>query len=818
MSFPDRLPLDLDWRFRSADDAFQGPAQVPGNLHLDLLESGLIADPFTGLHEREQLWIGERDWIYEASFDVPAAVAESDAYELVFEGLDTLARVFLNGEEVGRADNMFRTWRFAARHLRPAGNSLRIVFASAMAAGRERQQERFVVTSDAGAFRLDGGQWLRKMQCNFGWDWGPQCVTCGIWKPLYLERRERPQIRPPHIATEMTDAGATVTVQAPVQGAPAGSSLQVALTYEGTPLTTHTVAAGGTATLTVKAPKRWWPYGHGAQPLYDLELVLRDAQGQPLDRLHRRIGLRSVELVRTTDDAGESFGFRVNGRAIFAKGANWIPADVFVPRIPPERYRQLLQSARDAHMNMIRVWGGGLYEPDLFYDLCDELGLLVWQDFMFACSAYPAHDDAWLDNVAAEAREQVTRLHHHPCLALWCGNNEIEQFEQLIGEDAATGAMHRQDYDRLFAALLADTVAELHPEVPYWQSSPHSPEGIEANEAAYGDKHYWGVWWGLEPFASYARLQPRFASEFGFQSFPCPATILPLVPQAERNLSSRQMDHYQRGNTRLGSGNGTILAYLSAHFRLPPTFESLLTLSQLLQGLGLQQAVEAWRAQPTCAGALYWQLNDCWPGASWSTIDYTGRWKASHYLARRFFAPLLATGTYRPDRQDVAVTVLADLPLQGAVSVSLTTTDTLGRPIDTRSQVVEGLGVRRLQLTLPVPAMADHRPTQLLCWLKASSGGAVAENLVLACPPKHLELVDPGLEYECGHTATGTTIRLRATRACALWAWLDTPAVVAPWSDNFVHLRPGKDVVIHCADPDAAEQLQPRSLYDLEGR
>lgn len=798
---PKRILLDQNWSFRTPDSSCAGPAIIPGTIHLDLLRTGLIDDPFIGMNERNQAWIAETIWIYQTSFDLTPSEISEAPFDLVCEGLDTLATVRLNEIEVGNVDNMFRTWRWSlpTNLLRERGNALEITFAPALVEGRKRQSQDPVRTSDDGAFRLIGGQWIRKEQCNFGWDWGPQCVTCGIWKPLYLEPQNAPRLVSAKIRHPTIDARrATLEVTPVVTSAPSGATIEVTLHRHGKIVAVaHSKAADDTPLhLDISDPEQWWPNGWGTQPLYELGLTLRDPKGNPLDHLQRRMGLRTIDLVREEDSHGRSFFFRVNGQRIFAKGANWIPADVFAPRLSPEKYRHLLESARDAGMNMIRVWGGGIYEPDLFYDLCDELGLLVWQDFMFACSAYPAHDQEWLHTVEIEATEQCERLHHHACLALWCGNNEIEQFEFLIKEQRSEGAMSRNDYRLLFEERLPAIVSASSPDSAYWPGSPHSEDGAGANDDRTGDRHFWNVWWGLEPFESFAHCEPRFCSEFGFQSFPSWETLQPCLTPDQYNLSSPTMDHLQRGNTRLGTGNGTILAYLSANFRLPSDFRGLLRVSQILQGWALQRAVQAWRGQtPRCQGTLYWQLNDCWPGPSWSTIDYEGRWKASHYFAQRFFAPHLIWGRILPEDGLLEVVFISDHPPSGDVEITLTITTPEGTIVDERQQSVHSSNDQPVRLSFPMAeTLARVGPDCFMCWIEARTGEQLlAEELVLAVKPKHLALVEPGIVAEPVENLEEPTVRLSARRGCALWAWLDSSDATERWRTNFLHLRPGQE-------------------------
>jgi beta-mannosidase len=471
-------------------------------------------------------------------------------------------------------------------------------------------------------------------------------------------------------------------------------------------------------------------------------------------------------------------------------------------------------------MNMLRVWGGGIYEDDAFYDLCDELGLLVWQDFMFACSAYPAFDEGFCDNVRAEAEDNVRRLRHHPCIALWCGNNELEQ--RWVAEAWTDRAMSWADYGRLFDELLPDVVRRLDGERAYWPCSPHSPCGDRADHAnpTCGDAHLWQVWHGRQPFAWYRTALHRFCSEFGFQSFAHPRTVRGFTRPADRNVASYVMEHHQRS----GIGNTVIVQYLLDWFRLPKDFESLLRVSQMLQAVGIASAVEHWRRHmPRCMGALYWQLNDCWPAASWASIDFSGRWKALHCAAKRFFAPLLISAVADEANGTVDVHATSDRLSPAAARVAWTLTDVGGRTVAADAEPVRAPanGSRRvLRIDLADP-LARYGPRDLLLWLELRlRGEVVATHLVTFAPPKHLELTPPQIRARVRRPGGGPfAVTLRAKRP-ALWTWLELAGAEGRFEDNFFHLRPGAEVTVQAA-PDRhltvdafRKKLRIRSLFD----
>jgi len=513
----------------------------------------------------------------------------------------------------------------------------------------------------------------------------------------------------------------------------------------------------------------------------------------------------------------------VNGIPFFAKGANWIPADALLAQRSPEVYRRLLEDSADVNMNMIRVWGGGIYEDDAFYDLCDELGLCVWQDFMFACMAYPAHDPRFMENVKAEAIDNVRRLNHHACMALWCGNNELEQ--QGVGKAFRAGynAMTWDEYKSLFDTLLAEVVRQHAPSIDYWPSSPHSPHGDreDFNNPDCGDAHLWEVWHGRKPFEWYRTCTHRFNSEFGFQSFPEPKTVYGYTEPKDRNVTSAVMEHHQRS----GIGNTTIMQYMLSWFQLPSAFDMVLWTSQILQGMAIKYACEHWRrSMPRGMGTLYWQLNDVWPVASWASIDYHGRWKALHYMARNFFAPILVSGLEDAQKGTVEVHVTSDLLKSLPGTLRWTVTTATGCELRKGSQAVETpVNADTLAVTLELADLvAKVGPRDLLVWLELTVKGQPAStNLVTFGRPKHLELSrKPGIKAEVREAKGGSFLVTLTTKAPALWVWLELESLDARLSDNFIHLRNGQPVAVTVTpaspltEAQFKKQLRIRSLVD----
>lgn len=786
------LRLNGRWQFKqTTTDAWQ-PATVPGCVHTDLLANGMIPDPFYRDNELQVMWVGEADWVYRRSFTVTADFLAHEQVLLRCEGLDTLATIWLNGQEVGHTNNAFRTWEFDGRpFLHPGDNEIEIRFASAVNAAAAKLNERYIHGWGFGVDKLPGGNYLRKSQCNFGWDWGPKLVTCGVWQDIALVGFNTARLADVYLAQDHTQPGQVgVSCRVEATETQAGLTAHVTIHHNGAEVAAQTIAlenGSGTAEFTITNPQLWWPNGMGKQPLYTVAVVLRDGAERPLDQWQRRIGLRTLRLIRQPDEWGESFHFACNGVPFFAKGANWIPADVFVTRLTGEKYGRLLQAAAAAHMNMLRVWGGGLYEQPAFYDGCDELGICVWQDFLFGCATYPTFDDDFMANVAAEARENVRRLRHHASLALWCGNNELEQ--GLVGDEWTNWTMSWADYGKLYDTLLADVCAELSPQTDYWPASPHSPIGDrrDFNNPRWGDAHIWDVWHARQPFEFYYTCFHRFNSEFGFQSFPEPQMVRTYTELEDENVTSFVMEHHQRSP----AGNSIIMHYMLDWFRLPMSFAMTLWLSQILQGMAIKHAVEHWRrTMPRGMGTLYWQLNDCWPVASWSSLDSAGRWKALHYMARHFFAPLLISSVPNPDNGSVAIHATSDLlaEQQGVVRWVVTTAGG------------ERVGEGELTAVIPPnqntpittldlqPLLQTHGSRNLLVWLTLLvNGETVSENLALFARPKHLLLPKPELGWEVAEGENGRYEVTISTDKPALWVWVEIN-MAAQLSDNFFHL------------------------------
>jgi beta-mannosidase len=807
------------WQFRQIGAESWEPASVPGGVHTDLLALGRIEDPFVGDAEKRVLWVAEEDWEYRRTFEVAPELLGARRLELVCDGLDTLAEVSLNGQQLGATDNMFRQYRWdVGGALRAGENTLLIRFRSPARYAAERHRERpFPEVNEP----LPGASFLRKVPSHFGWDWGPHLAAIGIWRDIRLEASAAARLADVHLRQHHAAGAVTVSAAisaerygaaAPLRAvlrliAPDGGEQQAALDL---------VDGAATVELAVERPLLWWPNGYGDQPLYQVEVSLLSGEAV-LDRREYRLGLRTIELRQQPDAWGQSFEFVVNGVRIFAKGANWIPADSFPTRVSPERLEHLLGSAAAAHNNMLRIWGGGYYEDEYLYDLCDRLGLLVWQDFMFACAVYPLSDPAMLATLRPEVTETVRRLRHRTCLALWCGNNEIETAWADWGWDVPALADMKAAYDQFFHHTLPAWVASADTDHAYWPSSPSSGVPFEnPGDGSRGDIHQWVVWHQLKPFSNYRQTPARFVSEFGFQSLPCLPTVAAYAEPADWNMTSYIMEHHQR-NT---GGNGRIIFYMTETFRLPKDFPSLVYLSQLLQAEAMRIGVEHWRRDPACAGTLYWQLNDCWPVASWAGIDYYGRWKAMHYASRRFFAPLLLSVEDEADTLKIALSNDGRQPWQGRVCWSIETLDGARLESGEAAIAVEAGGTSDGPTLELAGRLSDEqrRGCVLVCelWQGDERLRLMATPFV---PSKHLALADPQIAVEVMAGADELTITLRA-RSLARFVELTVDGADGVFSDNYFDLPAGRTVSLSYPLPAgwtaerASAALRVRSLVD----
>ena len=827
--------LDSAWEFRAihatgrADVEAWHAAQVPGVVHTDLLRNGLIPDPFAGDNEARLQWIGLTDWEYRTSFAVDASTLKRERVELVFDGLDTLADVYLNDKLVLHANNMFRRWRLDVKAiLRPGANALRIEFHSpivsmlpqvkALPYGLPSVTARISTNEE----NIATAPYTRKAPYQYGWDWGPRYVTQGIWKPVRLEAWDALRVEDFHIQQQrITKQLASVRAEVEIEAShEATASVSVAYATDSGVKTN-----AGTQTIQLRAgtnhvdvpieiaqPALWFPSGYGRQDQYRFSAVIR-LGGESAARAELKTGLRSIELRRDPDQWGRSFSFVVNGILVFAKGANVIPFDSFPARVNATQQRKMLQAARDVHMNMLRVWGGGHYQTDEFYEICDEMGLLVWQDFMFGGDMVPG-DIAYQENVRQEAIEQIKRLRDHPSMALWCGNNEAEtgwhHWPEYQAFKASVSPQVRervwQDYVILFQDILKSVVTQYAAPVPYWPSSPSSNFEEPPDNQRNGDMHSWGVWHALAPAEAYTRDFPRFLSEYGFQSFPEMRTLRSFAAQADLDIRSATMQAHQK-NT---GGNERILTYMLREYREPKDFASFVYLSQLLQAEVVKVGAEHLRRQrPRTMGSLYWQLNDCWPTASWASIDYFGRWKALHYYARRFYDELLVSPYAHDNAVDVYVVSDKIEPALGKLHLRLL--DFYGKTLfeETRQTTVPGLS-SAVYLSLDKQALlAKGGARKSFLTIDFEVGGkSAARNSMFFDVTRNLELpTAPKVETTFGTDGEGYTLTLQSASLARSVA-VSFGDLDVELSNNFFDLHPGEPITLRVKSSSTLVQLK----------
>jgi beta-mannosidase len=786
------------------------PATVPGCVHTDLLAAGKLPDLFYRDNESKVQWVSAATWVYTGKFDAPAELLSHDHVELSCDGLDTLATIRINGKEIGTADNMFRPWKFDVRGvLKHTGNTIEIAFAPPGPFLKAHENDPAYPGLGANKTAM-----LRKEPCNFGWDWGPKLTTCGIWKKIGLVGWNEARLSDVLIHQDLHAADHAfldIDIAAQTDGK-VGLKSETTVTFNGS-VVGHAVqplrqADGvGRTTIRIENPQRWWPAGMGAQNLYQVKVALRGGDGNVLDETTRQIGLRTIELIPKTDT--QPLGISVNGRPFFAKGANWIPPDVFASRVTPDVLSRYMHDAVRANMNILRFWGGGYYEEDGLYDLCDKLGILVWLDFKFASSSYPSYDPAFRANVDEEIAENVRRLRDHPSIAVWCGNNEVK-LSYFVADRGGFGKVSYDDYDWFFTDFIG---GELHQIAPQAVFTPGSPEA--------GDQHFWGVWHGNQPYEAYEQ-QHGLMTEFGFQSFPEPRTMDGFTtPDDRKSVTTPVMSAHQKSGG--AKGNEKIVRMIPLYFHPPRDFDSTMWLSQISQAYGITRAVEFWRRDwPNSTGSIIWQYNDCWLGPTWSMVDYLGHWKALMYRVRDAYAPLLVSAV--PDADGTTkVYVSSDRMDACDADVTWWLTDASGKQVsdDTLRLHVPAGTSNTVAATLSLKdQISQHGADNLILWLELSQNGQpVSKNMVTFVKPKFLKLVDP--EIQAGTNGGGDTyqVTLNAQHA-ALWTWLDVQDADATYSDNFVDLRPGDPVTIQVklARPLTADEfgrrLRVRSLFD----
>ncbi|MDR2028560.1 MAG: glycoside hydrolase family 2 protein [Treponema sp.] len=815
--------LHSNWTMKKCADTQDLPAKVPGSVYSDLLRNKKMDDPFWRDNEDRAFKIMEDDFEYQTVFKVSSRLLNSDRVILRCHGLDTLADLYINGRPAGRADNMHRIWEFEVKELLSRGeNQLRVVFHSPIKFVREAYKKN---RTDGSSDCLDGFPQLRKAHCMFGWDWGPRLPDAGIWRDIELLGFSTARIDNVYVSQNHKKNGVELNLRVGLESAggrlgepksagdkSTGLSYEVSLTDPKGRVKKYPASP---QKITIEKPELWWPHGYGAQPLYTIRVALL-YKGKELDSWEKRIGLRTMTVHRQKDKWGEGFAHEVNGVRIFAMGADYIPEDTILSRVTAERTRRLLEQCVAANFNAIRVWGGGYYPNDFFFDLCDELGLVVWLDFMFACAVYDLNED-FDRNIRAELADNIKRLRHHPSLALWCGNNEMEMF---VAQGLwVSNPKQKADYIKMYEYIFPQILKELDPAAFYWPASPSSGGSFdEPNDPNRGDVHYWDVWHGNKPFSDYRNYYFRYVSEFGFQSFPCLKTVESFTLPEDRNVFSYIMEKHQRN----AAANGKIMNYLYQTFLYPNGFDTLLYASQLLQAEAIKYGVEHFRRnRGRCMGAIYWQLNDIWPVASWASIDYFFRWKALHYFAKRFFQPLMISCheegilTQNPNvnaqprsiEKSFRLCVANETMDERKLTVKWEIRDKAAKILKEKSLPVKVSALSSLWLDkVEVPDIALD--DEYLSYHLYDGTKLVSEGTVIFSLPKYFHYLDPRLSYK----VEGDTITVTAKAFAKSVDILNRNQDII-LSDNYFDMNAGeKKVRILSGNP---KGIKLRSVYDI---
>ena len=814
--------LNVGWKLHLNNKEDWIDARVPGNVHLDHLENRKIPDPFFGQNEAELQWISDEDWTYKLMFEPDKDLMERKNIILFFHGLDTYADIFLNNIKVLSANNMFHPWSANVKDvLRDGMNNLEIHFRSPLkeVSGQMNSIDHALPADNDQAGKTS--PYTRKAPYHYGWDWGPCLVTSGIWKEVELIGWEdwyvdQLHIKNKNVSKDIAELEVELTVLSDISE---DISVCVRESLSGKDFKKIFRMEPGandlSFTISIDNPDLWWPVGHGDQILHEFFLTIETKERE--EHHERRLGIRDVKIRRDKDEKGESFEIHVNGIPIYSKGANWIPADYFVERLTRDDYKRLLNDAIRANMNTLRIWGGGIYESDHFYELCDEMGIMVWQDFMFACSMYPANDE-FLDSVEKEARYQVNRLKGYASVILWCGNNEIASGWLSWGWKEELPISVWQDYKKLFHELLPKVCHELDPERFYWPSSPG--HGIDQSDEdqiyGKGDNHYWGVWHGGDEFDAFEDNVGRFMTEYGMQSFPATSTIESFADKKDRVLDSAIMNAHQKAS--LGTGN--LMKYIEDQYRVTNDFDSVTGLSQIMQAESIRFAVEAHRRHmPYCMGTLYWQFNDCWPVISWSSIDYKGNWKALHYSARNFFKPVIVSLRDLEDVVNVHVVNDRHYGLDAAVKIGL-----FGFNGDLLFEDSFSMEVKQfsscIARSIDKTVLLDGRDLSTLV-LRAeltSNRESLSKSHQFFKKPKELKIPPPEFEHEVKYLNGKYEITIRSYSFLYQLHFISSQ-IRGVFSDNYFNMLPNEVIVIEF-EPYEDEQLEEldlkiRTLYEM---
>lgn len=802
-------PIKGSWQFRQADSKKWYRAQVPGTVHSDLLNNKLINDPFYRFNEDELQWIEEKDWEYLTTFVVDEATLSKEFIRLFFKGLDTYARVYLNDTLVLETDNMFVGENvYCKEKLRLGENTLRVYFDSPVQRGMERLKafgHLLQANNEQAPEEKRTNIFTRKAPFHYGWDWGPRLVTSGIWRPVELQAWNKAKIDNLYVVTRsISEDKATLDAELEILSGQTNIATvcllvnnRKAFVHENINLTSGSNKVS--FAFSIDQPRLWWPNGMGEPYQYNLTFQL-ESNNEILHRYDLEYGVRMVQLVQEPDSSGRSFFFKVNGHPVFMKGANIIPSDTLTPRVTEKTYNTMINNAVAANMNMLRVWGGAIYEEDIFYRLCNENGILVWQDFMFACNLQPGNDQH-LKNIQREAEYNVKRLRNNACIALWCGNNE----NLLAWHKWGWSEMYEQEmrdylwrtYETIFYEILPETVAAFDPKNSYWPSSPSTWDNKLADRKS-GDEHDWTIWFGHKPFQAYWENPPRFASEWGLQAFPEMATINEISVPEDHAWDSRLMRHRQRSKMNWFEpgfdGNDNIRKYMKMYYQVPEKFSDFIYVSQLLQAKGYKTAIEAHRTNmPVCMGSLYWQLNDSWPTISWATLDYYYRWKASHYAVKKAFEPVIVTSKITDGL--IKFYVVSDLlasfeALLEVKLINLNGTVYFTQKLHTH---VKANSSTMLYSKNFMAYLNDIDPADLvLSYRLKNKEGVIAENLLYFREPKDMHLPAAVISHTIKNTDEQTfTLAMETDNlVMGLYISFDDPDIFL--SDNYFDLLPGE--------------------------
>jgi len=807
-----QIVIGENWQFRKKGDEAWLSAEVPGAVHTDLLNNKKIKDPFFRLNEKDVQWIENEDWEYRCEIQVEPSFSEADCTELVFKGIDTYSLITLNGQLLGKTDNMFVEWRYPCKGILKKGlNHLEVLLKSpikeAMPLFKAADFE-YPANNDEGDFRVSSH--TRKSPYQYGWDWGPRLVTSGMWRPVEIQSWNKAVIRNVHVIQDsLNKEQARIKINIIIESIDSYDGvLEIAINKKKYSDFCASLEKGMNTIeteLSISNPELWWTNGLGDAVLYDLGLTLIHA-GNKIDFAKTRFGLRTVELIREKDEKGTGFYFKVNGFPVFMKGANIIPGDCFPSRVKKETYNQLIQDAVSVHMNMLRVWGGGIYEDDTFYDLCDEHGILVWQDFMFACGMYPATEE-FLSTVRKEAEYNIQRIRNHPCIALWCGNNEILEgfhawgWKEKLGEKNAEKAF--REYEQIFYELIPEILRTSDPSRSYWPSSPSS-DYAEKLSLTSGDYHFWDIVKSDLPIAVYRDHVGRFMSEYGFKSYPELKTLKTYSIESDWDIRSAVLESHQGWVT----GADLVEKNLLREYRKPKNFESFLYVSQLLQAEAIKIAVEAHRGmKPYCMGSLYWQLNDCWPCASWSSIDYFGRWKAIHYKLKNLYHSIYAIAV--EIRELLVVRLLSDEITEQDAAVHCKIIDFSGKIIWQENKIKK-IKANTNQIFAEIPIntiLSGQSRKDILFSITIQKGEEIISgNIYYFNSPKYLNLPTPKIETSYKKIKEGTDILLKTDKlAKNVYLSSETEGF---FSDNYFDLLPGETKKIKFSTKEASNDLK----------